>query len=380
MRLSVMDYKVVSSNPIGSCHRRLLAGLYREYEFTVFAVEFENPCPERIRFVRVPVPTRPLALLFVAYHLVAPIVYWLHRLRTGARFDLVQMVESNLSFGRVSYVHFCHRAYLQRHWKAVGARGLRGWLRWLDHWLHALMEPWVYRRVKHLVVPSQGLKRELEETYPFVQGKVAAIPNPVDLERMRPPEGFAREDFRRAHGVGPEEVVLVFVALGHFERKGLPLVLEALKELKSSPVRLWVVGGEADLVRVWRKRVEEMGLGERVSFFGMQQEVRPFLWAADVFVFPSAYEVFPLVSLEAAAAGLPLIVTPLYGVEEFMRDGETGFVVERSARGVQEGVLRYLSLPPKERERLGEEARKAVSPLGVAPFVRAWREFYGHLA
>jgi glycosyltransferase involved in cell wall biosynthesis len=375
-----MDYKVVSNNPIGSCHRRLLAGLCREYEFTVFAVEFENPCPERIRFVRVPVPTRPLALLFVAYHLVAPIVYWLHRLRTGARFDLVQMVESNLSFGRVSYVHFCHRAYLRRHWKAVGARGLRGWLRWLDHWLHALMEPWVYRRVKHLVVPSQGLKRELEETYPFVQGKVTVIPNPVDLERMRPPEGFAREDFRRAHGVGPEEVVLVFVALGHFERKGLPLVLEALEELKSSPVRLWVVGGEADLVRVWRKRVEEMGLGERVSFFGMQQEVRPFLWAADVFVFPSAYEVFPLVSLEAAAAGLPLIVTPLYGVEEFMRDGETGFVVERSAQGVQEGVLRYLSLPPEERQRLGEEARKAVSPFGVAPFVGAWREFYGHLA
>jgi glycosyltransferase involved in cell wall biosynthesis len=372
-----MDYKVVSNNPIGSCHRRLLAGLCREYEFTVFAVEFENPCPERIRFVRVPVPTRPLALLFVAYHLVAPIVYWLHRLRTGARFDLVQMVESNLSFGRVSYVHFCHRAYLRRHWKAVGARGLRGWLRRLDHWLHALMEPWVYRRVKHLVVPSQGLKRELEETYPFVQGKVTVIPNPVDLERMRPPEGFAREDFRRAHGVGPEEVVLVFVALGHFERKGLPLVLEALKELKSSPVRLWVVGGEADLVRVWRKRVEEMGLGERVSFFGMQQEVRPFLWAADVFVFPSAYEVFPLVSLEAAAAGLPLIVTPLYGVEEFMRDGETGFVVERSVKGVAEGLRRFISLSPESRRRMGEHAREAVAPYGVEPFVEAWRGFYG---
>jgi len=108
--------------------------------------------------------------------------------------------------------------------------------------------------------------------------------------------------------------------------------------------------------------------------------VRPFLWGADAFVFPSAYEIFPLVSLQAAAAGLPLIVTPLYGVEEFMRDGETGFVVERSARGVQEGVLRYLSLPPEERERLGEEARKAVSPFGVEPFVGAWREFYGHLA
>jgi glycosyltransferase involved in cell wall biosynthesis len=242
------------------------------------------------------------------------------------------------------------------------------------------MEAWTYRRVKRIVVPSQGLKRELEETYPFTRGKITVIPNPVDVERMRPPADFDREAFRTEHGVKPGETVLVFVALGHFERKGLPLVLQALVALRDRPLRLWVVGGEPDLVRSWQMRAEGMGIGDMVHFWGIQRDVRPFLWGADAFVFPSAYETFSLVSFQAAAAGLPLIVTPLYGVEEFMRDGETGFVVERSARGVQEGVFRYLSLPPEERQRLGEEARKAVSPFGVEPFVRAWREFYGHLA
>ena len=251
MRIAIFDYKVVPTNPVGSCHRQMLAGLCQEHEFTVFAVEFDNPCPERIRFVRVPVPTRPLALLFLAYHLVAPMVYWLHRLRTGVRFDLVQMVESNLGFGQVAYVHFCHRAYLGRYWKQVGARGLRGWLRWLDHWLHALVEPWVFRGARHIVVPSQGLKRMLEETYTFVRGKVTVIPNPVDLDWMRPPEDFDREGFRQGRGVGPGEVILVFLALGNFEHKGLPLVLEALRGLGDLPVKLWVVGGEADLVREW---------------------------------------------------------------------------------------------------------------------------------
>ena len=379
MKLSVFDYKVVPNNPVGSCHRRVLAGLCSEHDFTVFAVEFDNPCPERIRFVRVPVPTRPLALLFLAYHLVAPVVYWLHGLRTGARFDLVQMVESNLGFGQVSYVHFCHRAYLGRHWKQAGARGLRGWLRWLDHWLHALVEPWVFRGTRRIVVPSQGLKRELEETYPFVRGKVTVIPNPVDLDRMRPPEDFDRDGFRQQRGVGPGEVVLVFVALGHFERKGLPLVLEALRGLGDLPVRLWVVGGEADLVRGWRERVERVGVADRVTFWGMQKDVRPFFWGADAFVLPSLYEVFPLVSLEAAAARLPLIVTPLYGVEEFMRDGETGFVVERSAEGVAEGLRRFISLPPEARRKLGERAQEAVAPYGVEPFVEAWHRFYADL-
>lgn len=380
MRIAIFDYKVIPTNPIGSYHLRMIQGLCGEHDFTVFVVEFENPCPDRVRFVRVPAPTRPLALLFLAYHLLAPLVYFLYRLRTGARFDLVQMVESNLSFGDVAYVHFCHRAYLKHHWKEAGARGLRGVLRFLDHWLHALVEPWVFRRVKRIVVPSQGIKRELERTYPVTRGKITVIPNPVSLERMARPPEFDREDFRRKLEAGPEDVVLVFVALGHFERKGLPLVLEALRQLGDKRVKLWVVGGEADLVAFWQGRAREMGLEEQARFLGMQRDVRPFLWGADAFVFPSSYETFSLVSAEAAAAGLPLIVTPLYGVEEFMRDGETGFVVERSPEGVTEGLRRFAALSPEERSQLGAKAQSAVAVYKLENFVKHWREFYAALA
>ncbi|WP_147401971.1 glycosyltransferase family 4 protein, partial [Brockia lithotrophica] len=295
----------------------------------------------------------------------------------GARFDLVQIVESNLFFGDVSYAHFCHRAYLRDHWKKAGAKGLRGWLRWLDHRLHALVEPWTYRRVKRIVVPSQGLKRELEETYPFARGKITVIYNPVDVERMASPPNFDREAFRLQYGAQKEDLVLVFVALGQFERKGLHIVLEALRHLSAPHVKLWVVGGEADLVKVWAKRVERLGLKGQVFFLGMQKEVRPFLWGADVFVFPSAYEVFSLVSHEAAATGLPLIVTPLYGVEEFMRDGETGFVVPRTAEGVQNAIERFLALPAEERARMGLVAKKYVQRFDLENFIKNWRDFYG---
>lgn len=377
MRIAIFDYKVIPTNPIGSCHLRMIQGLCREHDFTVFAVEFENPCPDRVRFVRVPAPTRPLALLFLAYHLLAPLVYFLYRLRTGARFDLVQMVESNLSFGDVAYVHFCHRAYLKHHWKEAGARGLRGVLRFLDHWLHALVEPWVFRRVKRIVVPSQGIKRELEGTYPVTRGKITVIPNPVNLERIARPPGFDREGFRRKLGAGPEDVVLVFVALGHFERKGLPLVLEALRQLGDKRVKLWVVGGEADLVAFWQGRAREMGLEEQARFLGMQRDVRPFLWGADAFVFPSIYETFSLVSAEAAAAGLPLIVTPLYGVGEFMRDGETGFVVPRDSDKLQEAIAKLATLEVEKRVTMGKMAREAVRGYGIKSFVENWRRFYG---
>jgi hypothetical protein len=143
-RIAVLDYNVVPLNPIGGCLWQMLRGLCHEHEFTVFAVEFDNPYPERIRFIRIPAPTRPLALLFLAYHLLAPLYYWAYRLSYRIRFDVVQMVESNLLFGDVSYSHFCHRAYLKLHWQKSRATGLRGALRWLDHWLRAGARPWSF--------------------------------------------------------------------------------------------------------------------------------------------------------------------------------------------------------------------------------------------
>src|SRR5687767_8524704 len=95
-KIAVFDYRVKPTNPIGGCHRRMMEGLSGDHEFTVFAVEFDNPAPDCIHFQRVPVPKRPLALLYLSYHLVAPICYLLYRLRGGARFDVIQSVESNL--------------------------------------------------------------------------------------------------------------------------------------------------------------------------------------------------------------------------------------------------------------------------------------------
>ncbi len=260
MRIAVFDYRVVSTNPVGSCHLRVLKGLCHLHEFTVFAVEFENPCPERIRWVKLPLPVRPYVLLYALYHLVAPLAYSYQRLALGARFDLVQMVESNLLFGDISYSHFCHRLYLQRHWHETRARGLRGLVRGLAHRAAAVMEPAVYRRVRHIVAPSRGLMSELAEAYPQQGTKLRLLPNPVDVERLRPPDEQLREEIRRQHGIAPDEVVFVFVALGHFERKGLPLVLEAIRQAGDGPLRLLVAGGERNLIASYQARVEAMGI------------------------------------------------------------------------------------------------------------------------
>ena len=376
MRIAVFDFKITHNNPIGSCHLAMLRALAAEHEFTVFAVEFENPCPEKIRFIRVPAPKRPLALLFVVYHFMAPLCYLLYRIRGGPRFDLVQALESNLSFGDLLYSHFCHRMYLKHHWSKSGAKGLRGWFRWLDHKLHAWMESFTYPRAKQVVVPSRGLARELQAEFPYIENKLTVLPNPISLERLQMPDEFDRSAFRHRLGVEEQDLVALFVALGQFERKGLPLLLQALATPGMERVKLIVVGGEADLIARWGEQASRDQLGNRVKFVGMQSDVRPYLWSSDVFVFPSLYETFSLVTYEAAASGLPIVVSQLYGVEDLLQDGDNGFLIETTVAGVRKGLERILALSPQDRHAMGQRARLAASGCSEEHFVDAWRAFY----
>ncbi len=241
MRIAIFDYKAIAGNPAGNCHLTLLRSLAKEHKFTVFSVQFENPDPEAITWVRVPSPTRPLALLFVVFHLVAPLKYLWHKMRTGERFDLVQSVESNLSFGSLVYSHFSHTTYLRNH--NTTRRGLRGMLRWLDNWLHARAESFRYPAAEFIVTPSIGLAEELKRDFRVASKKVSVIANPIAIRRMERPADFNRDSFRHGLGFAPSDFVLIFSALGQFERKGLPLILESLTGLSQVQTKLlwWLV-------------------------------------------------------------------------------------------------------------------------------------------
>jgi glycosyltransferase involved in cell wall biosynthesis len=376
MRIALFDYIVTCDNAIGKCNLAILAALCEQHEFTVFSTRFENPRPERIRWVRVPAPRRPMVLLYIVFHLFAPLCYGWHRLRHRMRFDVVQVIESNLLFGDIAYSHFCHKAFLERNWKGIGAGGLRGALRWLDHRLRALFEPWVYRRVTRIVAPSHGLCRELTSAYPQESSKIRVLANPVDLESLRPPAGFDRCAFRQSLGWKCEDIVLAFVALGHFERKGLPLLLEALRATNNSKVKAIVVGGSSGGIAAYRERANKIGLNGDVKFIRTQKDVRPYLWTADALALPSHYEVFPLVALEAAAAGLPLLVTPLNGVEEFLCDGENGLLMQRNASGASDCIARFAGMPIEARRSMGKRAQIDVKRYGVPEFVAGWSRLY----
>lgn len=377
MRIAIFDYKIIPGNPSGNCHLTLLRSLSKEHKFTVFSVEFENPDPQAITWIRVPAPTRPLALLFVVFHLLAPVMYIMYKIRTGERFDLVQSVESDLCFGSVVYSHFSHTTYLRHH--MTTRHGLRGMLRWIDNWLHARAEHFRYPAAELIVTPSTGLAEELKRDFQVAPERVNVIANPIPVKRMERPDDFERENFRHQLGFTSLDFVLVFSALGQFDRKGLPLIFESLEAPSQVQTKLLVVGGEADLISEYRRRANAMGIGDRIYFVGMQSDVRPFLWSGDAFILPSAYESFSLVTYEAAAAGLPILAPPLNGICDLLRDGENGFLVTRSKSSITSALEHLTALPEKERKAMGHNAQQSAGRFSEERFVNAWRDLYNNL-
>ena len=378
-RIAVFDHFFQRGNPIGSCQRNVVSALAEQYDATVFATVHDPPPCEGVSYVNVPALRRPIALLYVIYHLSSLVRYSLLRIARRDRLDLIQSGETFFFLADIYYVHFCNRAYLKLKPSPIHLNSLRGWSNWFDHLVQAFIEPLAFRRAKAIVACSRGLARDIVREYPFCRDKIHVIQNAIDLARMRRPVDFRREDARRALGFSEEDKVFAFVALGHFERKGLPILIDAVAQTRQSKIKLLVVGGRDALVAPYRKRANDLGLGAQVVFAGSQDDVRPLLWASDAFAFPSFYEAFSLVILEAAASGLPIIAPNINGVEEILSDGENGYLVSHSAESVSAALTRFAALDAARRHEMGLAAARAVEQFNHDRFGKAWRDLYMRL-
>lgn len=371
--IAVFDLSVTRNSPAGSCVLAEVMGLADQFDITVFSDRFDNERPDRVRWVRVPLPQKPVFLRYMVFHLLAPIALRRHIREKGAAPALIQATQAQFIGADICYAHFCHRAYLRHQWKLQNAKGLRRLARWVVHTYNAAAERRAFLRAKQVVVVSLGLQRELLATYPFLEGRVSNIPNPVDVAGYVPLADFDKAAVRGSLGLTAEQRVLCFAALGDFERKGLGIVLSAMADIQDTSIRLVVLGGNKGEIAQFKARGSCLGITDRVVFAGFQKDIKPYFWALDLFVFPSLYENFPLVVIQAMAAGLPVVVTRLHGVEEYAEHGSNAWVVERDPESVRQAILDAL----QDRDRLravGENARRTATRYDRKAFVDAWTQ------
>lgn len=115
--------------------------------------------------------------------------------------------------------------------------------------------------------------------------------------------------------------------------------------------------GEGPQVDAVRDLTAQLDVEDAVDLLGRRDDVAGLLAGASCFLLASRYEGCPLSVLEAMAAGLPVVVTRLGGIEEVVEHGRTGLVVEPNARAIAEALETLLS-DPESAARMGAEGRR----------------------
>lgn len=207
-------------------------------------------------------------------------------------------------------------------------------------------------------------------------GKIAHIPNGVDLNRFHPEPAARTADGRRRLGL-PDGPLVVFA--GRLDpQKGLHTLVAAMRSpaLAAAGAHVLLLGDgpqRADLAQA----IERAGLAGRVLFRGVVEDVAPYLRAGDLFALPTLGEGMPNALLEAMATGLPCVASAVGGCRDVIADGETGLLVPVGDAAAFRAALEALVESAALRERLGAAARQAaVARFGLERMVDRYEACY----
>ncbi len=214
------------------------------------------------------------------------------------------------------------------------------------------------------VAVSHANARYLTEELRLPASKVRTIPNGIDVDRFTAPLPPAL-DPRPGLGIAPDELLLVCAARLE-PQKGHRVLLDALaKRPADTRARLRLVClVDGALREALARQCQQLDLGERVIWAGFCPHVERWLAVADIFVLPSWYEGLPLVAMEAAAAGCPVVATAVDGTPEAVAEGRTGLLVPPGDAAALAAALLLLAADPALRRSMG-----------IAGRARAQREF-----
>jgi len=213
----------------------------------------------------------------------------------------------------------------------------------LRKWLYFAVDKSIHRYYSRIIAVSEYIKKRLVQSG-YQPEKIEVIYNgiaapPVNITAMGK-RGYVIGTIARLHKV-----------------KGQRYLIDATCALinRGQAVELWIVG-EGDDREILEKLVVDLGMKERVKFWGHQSDIWPFLQAFDLFVFPSLSESMGISLVEAMLLKKPIIASNVGGIPEIINNGKNGLLVEA---GDSEGLARSMERLIKDRKQAESLARQA---------------------
>jgi glycosyltransferase involved in cell wall biosynthesis len=231
------------------------------------------------------------------------------------------------------------------------------------------------RRTSRIVAVSEALRRQLVDVYRLPQEQVVTIHNGLDLGPFL--AGGLRLATRKRYGV-PNDAVLIGLAARFAPQKALDVLVEAAAPVLETDPRVWlVIAGDGPLLETVRTRARASTARDRILFPGFETDMPGLLSALDLYVSSSISEGLALGTVEAMAAGLPVVATKVGGTPEIIEDGLTGTLVAAGKPAPLGAAIARLLKDPGERRRMGEAGRaRAVAEFGEDTMLGRIAEIY----
>jgi glycosyltransferase involved in cell wall biosynthesis len=204
----------------------------------------------------------------------------------------------------------------------------------ISRWLGEYMQ-----QCHHVVVPSESIKQMLTEDYGILE-QVSVVPTGIDLRPYRQATGHR---VRETQGWGQDKVLISIGRLA--KEKNWAMLLEAVAEVMRhrSDVRLVIIGDGDDRVELQDIAID-LDMRDRVEFTGKIPfaDIPEYLSAADLFCFASTTETQGLVTMEAMAAGLPVVAVEASGTRDVVENDKEGFLTLNQSDSLARAIERIV--------------------------------------
>jgi glycosyltransferase involved in cell wall biosynthesis len=292
-----------------------------------------------------------------------------------ARPDLVIVYQSTAGIGPLlrradvpqSWIYMClslaHEEYVSRAPRADGPG--QQFRQAANSHARFLVEDYVMNRCAQVVVMSEFMKERVMQTHRIPSDKIALVPGAADHEQFRP--SGERGQVRFELGL-PRNRTILFTVRNLVPRMGLEHLIDAVSLLgEEGKDLLLLVGGEGPLRQALHKRIVQQHLADRVRLLGFvpEEQLCRYYQSADLVVMPTLeLEGFGLVTVEALAAGAPVLGTPVGALPEVLRRIDPFLVTDGpAALDLADGLgrlLRRFREHPGEQERLARKGRRLI--------------------
>lgn len=210
-------------------------------------------------------------------------------------------------------------------------------------------------KVSKYISISTSIRAELEG-YGVHKDRIVDIPFGINIHRFKPVDKSEKAHLKNELGFNND---LLLISAGEItQRKYQKLLIEALVASEEKYFNVLLVGPRGKVLDQSEEilnMVKSHGLVDRFKWIPFTPDIHKLYQAADIFVLPSNNEGLANAMLESMACGLPALVTPISGAVDVVREGETGFFIERNIGSLLK-ILDSLKGDMEEVNRLGKNA------------------------